>query len=120
MWNKIKSIFSSNDELEQIGLFQLEGLIRNQVPFLLLDLRKKMALPGSKKLEHLLASGQKVERTNVESFLEEKNIGSDHPVVLICDNGKGSKKLAQSLRKKGRVNIYVVEGGSRALVRDLT
>lgn len=119
MWNKIKSLLSTEDELEHIELFQLEGLIRNQIPFLLLDLRSKTLPTASKKLEGLLINGEKTDIANAENFLIDKNIAQEHPVVLICDNGKSSKKLAKSLRKKGRVNVYVVNGGAKVLEKEL-
>lgn len=38
------------------------------------------------------------------------------PIVLICDKGFVSKKIAQELQNKGFINVYFIEGGLKGLL----
>lgn len=118
MWGWLKSLFEAG-EYEHIELFQLEGLVRNQIPFLLLDLRKSSHSSVSPQIEKLLEVGQPVSSNQVEEYLKEKSFPDSHPVVLVCEKGRRSKKVALDLQKKGRVNIYFVKGGVKKMESEI-
>ena len=49
------------------------------------------------------------------SLLEEiPTLASDHPVVLVCQGGRRSRRAALALAEKGYSNIRIVEGGMLA------
>lgn len=50
---------------------------------------------------------------NAESRLKKKR-----PVLLVCDNGSASARLASSLRKSGFENSWSLDGGHAAWERD--
>ena len=43
---------------------------------------------------------------------------SGKPVLLVCDNGSASGRLAQDLRKKGSEQVFSLKGGLAAWQRD--
>ncbi len=119
MLSKIKDLFRSGNDDQLLDLFQLEGLIRNQVPFLLLDLRDKQT-PLSPKAEKLFRDAQHVQPKDLENYLREKQVSEIQPIVLVCNKGKQSRRLARLLQKKSWLNVYVLAGGFAGLEKALS
>lgn len=103
----------------EIGLFQLENLFYTHTRFCFLDLRVKTEPSTHSALENILARSEKVAANRVESYLSDAKIPKEAPIVLICENGRQSAAVTQKLETVGYANVYVVEGGVEALLREL-
>jgi rhodanese-related sulfurtransferase len=118
MWRtftkKLKEWFGASEEDQSLDSFQFEGLVRNQVPFLLIDLRSSAA-PPPPAVKSLIHQAVTLAPNQVEAYLAEKKIPEMHPIVLICRRGRSSKALARRLRKKSWINVYSLAGGMEQL-----
>ena len=99
-----------NSPLEDYGVltgFQLDNLIKNQVPFSLFYLSQKERWTDtlSVSAQNLLKLSQSIK----EEDLLKRSFG-DHPVVLICEDGLLSRKLSLKLLQKW-TNVFYLEGG---------
>lgn len=100
----------------EIDGFQLANIIENHLPFLYFDLRKNLdtsALTSS--IAKLLKPAQPLSASMAVQHLREHIPSSEFPVILICEKGKTSTKVACQLIEQGYINIYVVKGGLKAL-----
>jgi rhodanese-related sulfurtransferase len=104
-----KAARMSEAYIAKIGRFQLENLLRNNVRFLYVDLRT------SSEENQILKSSIRLAPEQVRVHLEGNNIAKDHPVVLICDDGKISLKIALELESNSFRNVFVVDGGYSAI-----
>ena len=105
-------------EVLEIGYFQLENLQMNSIPFVFLDLRESKELIADEPLKSILSSSVPLDESEVLNYLSEKLDSKDVPVVLLCQNGEVSKKIAQDLESKGYINIHIIEGGLENLRED--
>ncbi len=101
----------------KIGPFQLENIIQNSGHFFLFDLREPKLLLEEEELlfAPFLSGARKLSPKLVKSSLSEVSAGLDSPVILVCQNGKVSSKVAKDLGTQGYVNIYILEGGVKSL-----
>ncbi len=107
--------------INQIGIYQLENLIMQRVPFTLLDLTsgKNLITP----FEHLnpyylnFFKAQILTSNETDYKLTEKFqvLAKDAPVIVICDTGKESFKIANELESAGYINVFYVLGGADSL-----
>src|SRR2546423_801554 len=58
--------------------------------------------------EKRIAGARRVSEEDLDSTLEE--LGSDRPVVIVCNDGERSAKLAEQLRERG-TEAASIEGG---------
>ena len=119
MLSKLKDLFQPANDEQLLDFFQLEGLIRNQVPFLLLDLREKNLPVLSDKAQKLVKGSEAVGPKEVEAYLKDKQVSEIQPIVLVCAKGKSSRRLARELQKKSWLNVYALAGGFEQLEKDL-
>lgn len=110
----LKSLFHKPDPEQVIGVFQLESLVRNQVPFRLLDLRKPSELAEARQVEELLKSADKLEAHRLPEYLEKNQVSEAAPMVLVCRTGRVSGVWAKKLKMQGRQNVYFVKGGTKS------
>ncbi len=99
--------------LHEIGSFQFDNLIRNQIPFLLLNLEGD--LTGLYKISVYQSYVERV-AVNVTldsalAALEERHHPQQEAILVICDNGQEAPKLVDQLEAKGYMNVYFVRGG---------
>ncbi len=108
-WLPNASQESKETPLEDYGViqsFQLDNLIQNRVPFSLFYLSQKGNFQGmSSSVQNLL----KLSQTVKEEDLLKRALDSN-PVVLMCEDGKLSRKLSLKLLKKW-TNVFYLEGG---------
>ena len=107
---------ASSQEDYAINFFQLESLINNRVPFLFFAFLQKKPDQYSTKVNDYIKQAFIVSETEMEQKLETKN--KDTPVVFICEDGKRSQVLASHIQKKGFTNVFFVEGGISALLKN--
>lgn len=112
----MKGFFSKTD-VWKIGPFQFENIIQNSGHFFLFDLRESKLLLEEDELlfAPFLSGARKLSPKLVKSSLSEASAGLDSPVILVCENGKVSLKVAKDLGTQGYVNIYILDGGVKAL-----
>ncbi len=102
----------------QIGLFQLENLVLTRTKFCFLDLRADLDRSVPEPLKNVLESIQPMLVNEVADRLQTLALAKEHPIVLLCTNGKTSKQVAQKLESLGYVNVYVIEGGVLGLLEE--
>ena len=102
----------------EIGYFQLENLILNQVQFLFFDIRVEKQPISDEPLKSMLQSSVPLEATEVEAYLKEKLEDKSSPIVVMCETGEISSKLALELNSRGYINVNVIENGCNGLVED--
>jgi rhodanese-related sulfurtransferase len=108
--------WSSPTEILTLGLYQLENLAAQRVPFLLIDLAAAEP-PTPNPLPQLAPQCVRLPAAEIVDFLRSRDSSPDLPIVLLCEDGKRSIKLAQKLAKDGDfTNLYVFEGGWAALL----
>ena len=92
---------TQNEEHLEISFFQLNNLIKQQVPFSFINLSKN---PPVKDEQNLLSSAKNM----TEEELAHQTF--QNPVVLICEDGKLSKNLA--IKLSGKIdNVFYCVGG---------
>ena len=128
MWFKVGKKTKNKSIYDDCAVndFQLENLINNHVPFLLFyvsvlqDSTNEM-LNNLSQDSILKNCVQKMQVVADMSQLRKKlkNIPANQPVVLICQDGVKSSRLAYQLRKKNFVNMFFVEGGMEKLLHSI-
>lgn len=103
----------------EIGLFQLENLIISRMPFVLLDIRVERGGALPHEIERVVKLSQAVEAANIEKFLNDQGGAKDRPILLMCESGATSSKLAEKLESSGFTNVYIVAGGVEGLLSEL-
>jgi len=109
------------EAINQIGIYQIENLVLQRVPFTLLDFTKDTSLITP--FEHLntyylnFFKNQILKTTPTEFKTTEKfqSLSKEAPVVIICDSGKDSLKIATELEAEGYINVFYVAGGSASM-----
>lgn len=100
----------------EIGWFQIENLMINQMKFVLFDLRPGAEHPVEPKA--LWSHALKVPPTQAVELARAK-LGSAHdPLLLLCSDGRTSGQVAADLVKAGFTNIFVIEGGYQKLLSE--
>lgn len=97
----------------QIGRYQLENLLRQQIKFHFYDLSDDS--PQAPPRHELTATALRLPAGDVLAHLRAQNAAGDAPIVLICENGSKSVALAAELEQNSFRNVYVVRGGIAAL-----
>lgn len=99
--------------MNQISFFQFDNLVKNRVPFCLLNFSEPI-------IAGLYSGIYKMHLENIEvpctveaykQVVEEKKFPKDFPIVLVCKEGKDSEKIQQDLEKQGFGNVFWFEGG---------
>lgn len=98
-----------------IGFFQLDNLVKNRVPFFLLkdetDIEKFFGPMERIHLRTYSIPLQAMSLSEAEAQMKERGAQMQSPVVVFCQTGKPSQKLAEDLEKQGYMNIYYVLDG---------
>lgn len=102
--------------LLEIGAFQFENLVRNRIPFVLLNLGADLKGLFPSFLQTQMES--QMTATTPENALQDlsgKHPAKDTAIIVICENGERSLSLAEKLVSQGYHNVYCLGGGRRAL-----
>lgn len=104
--------------MSHIGFFQLSNLVRNKVPFALyaLDLTLPQKLQGP--LSQMMQGVQFFASENFIENLLKIDLKLNHPIVLLCQNGKLSESMAEKLSELGYINVYSIKDGWENLSKD--
>jgi rhodanese-related sulfurtransferase len=103
-----------------IGSFQLDNLVRGQIPFYLVHFGVDFSSRYSgRELEFLsrISTDYNQLASEAEIFqdLENKKIPLHFPIVVICNDGVESFKFALKLDSKGFINTFYIKEGMKGL-----
>lgn len=106
--------------LRELGTFQFENLIRNRIPFTLLNLGADLqglfpAFYQSHLERHLMPSTA----AGAAADIAAAKLPKDHALVVICADGTDSAAVSGDLENAGYHNVYFVGGGTAQVRRDL-
>lgn len=122
------------NSVNNIQYFQFSNLLKNRIPFVLLNLETEVAELFAiqekihlRNLSHSIEIKDKNSETLFKDILEllkELKLPSYHPVILICQDGTLSEKLGLNLVEKVEAplkfeNIYVVKNGIQGLRQEI-
>ena len=105
----------------QVGIYQIENLILQRVPFTFLDLTNTGDVIAQFKhlnpyylnfFKNLILKTTAAEYKSTEKFQLLSKVA---PVVIVCDSGDDSKKIANELESIGYINAFYIEGGAKTL-----
>ncbi len=96
------------DEDVLVDAFQLQNLMENGVPFLFLTLVKRPQ--NDPRVKNILSQAK--------SWDEKKPDDLMMPILIICDDGQSSLKLAKEFSGLGYTNVYAIRGGVPSLVAE--
>ena len=92
----------------KVGKFQFENLMRTPVSYLLLDLRPADAYP---RFPRQMKTTEEEALRVVQSNLRNKS----DPIIVICQDGALSDRVAQKILEAGYINVVWLEGGCEVL-----
>lgn len=97
-----------------IGFFQFDNLVRNRVPFYFvsteISFEEVYSGPELAHMKRYLAETP-FEPSAILKDLELKNFPKHHAVLVLCENGSESQKMADQLGEAGYSNCYYVLDG---------
>lgn len=107
-------------ELNAIGAFQFENLIRNRIPFVLINLGVDTSgLFPSFHQSHLDRQTRQSTPENALQLIRQEGLPAEQAILLVCPDGSACKPLAARFEEAGYGNVYWVSGGIEALRKDL-
>lgn len=105
--------------VNEIGYFQFENLIKNRIPFLLLNLGVDFTnfFQGLDQKHLESVEIQTTKDTVIEDILK-RDLNRNHAVVLVCEKGLDSGPLVAAIENLGFMNVYSICGGFKRLVEE--
>lgn len=98
-----------------IGIFQLENLWSQRVPYVFFDLS---GVKERADLPEFFANRLVLSESDVIAHLSHQQIDPQTPLILICEDSRQSKRIAEKLAKaKKFANVFVIEGGYQEALR---
>lgn len=105
--------------INKIGFYQFDNLIRNRIPFLLINLGQDISSwYESIFKQHLETQQRRIDSLEIDALLNTEKIPKEFPILLLCQNGKVSGKAAETLQKAGYSNVYLIDGGIQQMMTD--
>lgn len=103
----------------KVGYYQLNNLIENRVPFIFFNYGTDVS-PWYTSIQKLHVEAWQVLLTENETQqeLDNRKIPKDFAILLLCQDGKQSARIAGDLEKKGYTNVYLIDGGYQQMVTD--
>ena len=105
-----------NADFFEIGWFQIENLMINQMKFVLFDLREQPQCTTEPKA--FWAQAQQVPPAQAVAAAQAQLDSYEQPLLLLCGDGQTSGRVASELVKAGYTNLFVIEGGYQKLLSD--
>lgn len=106
--------------LNEIGFFQFDNLIRNRIPFVLINLG--VDLQGLYKIplyqDHLNGITIKTTAAEVSEILKNRNHPIHEAILIIAPDNAQSEALVDKLEGEGYANVFYVKDGVQALKAD--
>lgn len=92
----------------KIGPFQFNNLIRSPVTYLLLDLRPAGTQP-------VFPRATLSEAASAVALATQQLKSKENPIIVICQTGDSSNKIAEALADAHFKNVVWLEGGTQEL-----
>lgn len=106
--------------LHEIGAFQFENLVRNRIPFVLLNMGEPLTgLFPSFHQSHLDGLTVNTSPEGALASLRERHLPAEQAVVLVCGDGRESQRTLPALLEAGYTNVFVISGGLTRLKAEL-
>ena len=106
--------------LNEIGFFQFDNLIRNRIPFIILnlgvDIKNFYKLPLYQN--HLEGVAVNTTRGEALTELQNRKIPQHEAVLVLCSTGTESAQVVDELEKAGYSNVFFVKNGYDSLKAD--
>lgn len=107
--------------MNKIGFYQFNNLIRNRIPFLLINLGQEISSWYESIFKmHLEAQQRRIDGSEIDSLLQTEKTPKDFPILLLCQNGRTSTQVADKLKNQGYTNVYLIDGGIQQMMTDRT
>lgn len=105
--------------MNKIGYFQLENLIHNRVPFILLNLGPSL-VPLYISIYKMHVENHEIltDENQALKILEEMKIPLDAALVVLCENGEKSSRVVMQLEKKAYSNVFLMDGGYQQMMTE--
>ena len=109
-----------SSSVQEISFFQLDNLVRNRIPFVLLSLGVDISGFYDEVVyqNHLISQTISTTRESILKDLSSKNVLSESAVILVCPRGDLSIRLKATLEQQGYRNVYLVRNGFAGLLKD--
>lgn len=108
--------------LNEITYFQFDNLIRNRIPFVVLnlgvDLSRFFSIPLYQ--EHLETQTTVATPETVLSELQNRKVALDDAILVLCEDGAVSAQVVDELETKGFTNVFFAKSGFAKLKADAT
>lgn len=106
-------------DFNSLNYFQLDNLIRTRTSFIFLTINVDLA-PWYGPLERMHLQNFEVKTTEQSALndLNERKVPKDFAVVVLCETGDISKKIAPALEAEGYKNIYYIGEGYQGLLKE--
>ncbi len=103
--------------LNEIGDFQFENLIKNRIPFVLINLTPSLPVLFAQSFyqKHVESIEIRTQESEVLEKLKEKNHPSHEAILIICENGERSQSQVTQLESNGYLNVFFIAGGMNTL-----
>lgn len=113
-----------NTEIQSIGSFQLENLIKARVPFLFVrenfEIESSFGVMEKIHIRNFSILVDKLDYASLEPFLQERKTRFEDPIVVMDTDGTNSQQLVEVLTAKGFINVFFVIGGWNAVKTELS
>lgn len=105
--------------INKIGFYQFDNLVQGRIPFMFLNLSKDVSSwYNSIQKIHVETYQVCLKEADIEQELASRQIPLDFAILVLCDDGQKSEKIAQNLHKKGYTNVYMIDGGYQQMMTD--
>ncbi len=105
--------------INKIGHFQLDNLIKNRIPFLLLNMTVDISNSYLSIYKDLVIKNQTLIKVDeILKYVEVNSVPFDAAVILLCGNGEDSLVQHKKLEKLGYTNVYVIDGGYQQMMTE--
>lgn len=105
---------------QTIGAFQFENLVKNRVPFLLVNLETDLSnLFTAYYQTHLETQMLATSAATATSDVKKMTSEADHAIVVVSEDGTVAATVAEELLTGGFTNVYAVLGGAKSIRADL-
>ncbi len=106
--------------LNEISYFQFDNLIRNRIPFVILnlgvDLKNFYKIPLYQT--HLESQAINATPETALSELNKLNLPLHNAILVLCSDGRASGKTVDHLEKHGYTNVFLAKDGFQNLKVD--
>ncbi len=105
--------------INKIGFYQFDNLVQGRIPFMFLNLSTDVSswYNSIYKL-HIETYQVCLKEADIEQELKTRQIPLDFAILVLCDDGQKSEKIAQNLHKKGYTNVYMINGGYQQMMTE--